>query len=1294
MPRRLKVSVSLGVSVSLIVRLVVILLILAAGYLAYRHWLSPTRLLVVNPLPVQAAELEQNAARARCDVTCVPMTEARGFDGYDVVVMYGRGLYLDSLQTADLEDAARRGTPVYTVRVHDTGFAMDRNITRAESDSLRLYFRNPCRANYVGLMHRLRALATPHKLGLQTPPPPVILPDGLFYHLAEGCYFDKATALEEHLRDQGLYHESAPKVALVSGLNFPVEGNRAHIDTLVSRLTARGFNIYPLSASGRNRARLLRQVAPDAIVYLPMGRLGNDSLAGWCHREGIPLFTPFPVTQTRQEWLDPDKGVAPGTLNARIIMPEIDGAMSPVCIATQDAVDGGPVTHNPIEGRMDAFVEQFSRFMALRHKSNADKRVAVVCFRSPGRDGMLASGMEVVPSLYSFLKHLRSEGYDVSGLPPTLEAFDRQLSARCEVTGDYAPAAMRRFMDSASPVWVDADTYREWADDVLMPESYAEVERHYGPAPGAMMARGDSIAVAALRYGNILLMPQPRSLIGDDDARLADKGMVPPPHSYVAAYLYMLKGFDADALIHFGTHGNLEFIPGKSVALRDADWADALTGNRPHFYFYNVANTGESVIARRRSRAVLVSHLPAPYADSGLGDRYAALARDIDDALANPSHNTPSLKARIVGQGLHSDLGLDSVAGVAYGADDLRRVSDYLAELATEKVPAAHYVMGRPYSERDMLATLTAICADRLAYDAARRDRDAGLISDNDLHDNRLVARRYLPAAKAAVRGMSDPCVRSVRDALLQSPEAEFRAMTSLLSGRPAAPSTGGDPVRNPEALPTGRNIFSINPDATPSDEAWTTGARLADSTLHRYRMEHGHWPRKVSFSLWAGEFISTQGATVAQALRMLGVEPVRDRMGRVIDLRLTPAARLGRPRIDVMIQVSGQLRDIAASRLLLITDAVRLASGAMDGDSLPNYVAEGTLAQEKAMVDGGIPPREARRLSAMRVFGPVSSGYSTGMLARTENSGAWTDRSELADTYVGNMSAIYGDTLAWGTSIPSAMRAAVSGTDVIVQPRQSNTWGPVSLDHVYEFAGSLSLLATHLGGQEPQMLMADYRNPSLPRMQDASMAVAAETRVTLLNLRYISTRMEGGASTAGTFGEMARNIFGWTVTRPSVLAPGIYDEMFDVYVRDIHGLGIERYFDSANPAALQELTAVMLESARKGYWHPTDRQLALTASLHARLTARHGDPGTEFVSDNIPLQQFIARSLPQAESLDYTRDMARTDGVTDRTVTLSRQDTPEAETRFSPVTAAIILLVIGIILAAIIISRRKSQSH
>ena len=321
-----------------------------------------------------------------------------------------------------------------------------------------------------------------------------------------------------------------------------------------------------------------------------------------------------------------------------------------------------------------------------------------------------------------------------------------------------------------------------------------------------------------------------------------------------------------------------------------------------------------------------------------------------------------------------------------------------------------------------------------------------------------------------------------------------------------------------------------------------------------------------------------------------------------------------------------------------MITQAIKMVS---EEKSDKNYVYTGTRQQEKLLVDKGVSPKRARELSTMRVFGPANNGYSTGMMNYIERSGSWEKSSELVEGYLNNMGAIYGDEENWGQYEKELFGAALQGTEIVVQPRQSNTWGPISLDHVYEFTGGLSLTVKTLTGKEPEAYMADYRNRSNRRLQDMRQAVAVETRTTILNPEYVRERMKGDEGTAQEFGEVFRNIFGWSATRPSSLDKDIYNDLYKMYITDDNRLGVKDFFQKINPAAYQAMTSVMMESARKGYWKPTAEQLKTIATLHADITREAGAACTDFVCNNDKLQQYISQQLPQKEREQYTQQMS-----------------------------------------------------
>ncbi len=507
-----------------------------------------------------------------------------------------------------------------------------------------------------------------------------------------------------------------------------------------------------------------------------------------------------------------------------------------------------------------------------------------------------------------------------------------------------------------------------------------------------------------------------------------------------------------------------------------------------------------------------------------------------------------------------------------------------------------------------------------------------------------LKTPEYTPEQKQWARAVAEARrtilnIAAYKNALEQSPEIEMRSLLNALSGGYVAPSSGGDAVANPQAVPTGRNLYAVNAEATPSERAWEKGVSLAAATLEQYRKQHGEYPRKVSYTLWSSEFIETEGATIAQVLYMLGVEPVRDAFGRVSDLQLIPSAELGRPRIDVVVQTSGQLRDLAASRLALISRAVEMAASSAD-DKFGNYVAGSTVEVERRLVEQGIAPSEAREMSTRRVFGGLNGMYGTGIQGMVTGGDQWEDERQVAETYLNNMGAVYGDDKQWGTFQAGLLRAVLHNTDVVVQPRQSNTWGALSLDHVYEFMGGMNLAVREVTGKDPDAYFADYRNRNNVRMQELKEAIGVESRSTIFNPNYIKEVMKGGASSAAQITEVVTNTYGWNVMKPDVIDREMWDGIYDVFVQDKFGLGVQDFYRRENPAAMQEITAVMMETARKGMWQASEQQLTALASLHTSLVEEFGPSGSGFAGGNVRLQDFIAQKAPAAT--EYKQQIAR----------------------------------------------------
>jgi len=1256
---------------------------------AWHYWLAPTRVALVNYPDFQAARIIQARPNAMVRVKALKTEQLGDIRGYDLALVFGRGLKLDEAQLARLQSVAAAGTPVYVDGATDPRHDVT-NLEGADLDAVSGYLRNGGRRNYAQLLNYARRVFDGKPLFSADVRAPEEMPRDVFFGLDEAAVFTDFAAFQAWRKDQPGWQAGRPRLALLTSVPGPFNANREHVDAVIRAFEAEGFNVVPISAVGR-RLALLQQVDPAAVVYMPHGRLTlgqADEAQAWLAQRNIPLFAPLTIFDEQSDWEGDQRSYDGGLLTMSVTLPELDGAIAPMVIAAQARDANGLKVFRALPERLARFASLVRRTVALKHTANADKKLAIYYYKGPGLSALTAGDLEVVPSLYALLTHLKAQGYRVEGLLDTVEGFARLLQQRGPNIGPYAKGDFAAFARDADPALVSAAQLGQWCGASIPQALCDQVAQQFGPAPGRYLRIDDQVAVARVPLGNVVLLPQPLPGIGDDTFKLVHGTNRAPPWPYVASYLWARQVFQADAIMHFGTHGSLEFTPWKQVGLSDHDWPDALIGQTPHVYLYTMGNVGEAMIAKRRSAATIVSHLTPAFREGGaqagakqLADRLQAW--DHAENAALKAEYAKDVQREAVALKLNEDLGFS--ADMAWSPEQLHKLADHMETLEHAKIIAGLYTLGTAYSVDDQHGSARLMGIDALIQALAELDVARGVVTRAQLDSPAWLAEHYRDRADALITEVSaegaDPAqvlARVVSDSELQraqawerarpqpgdedlitgfaqavltlrdrlraipgygalladSPARELAALDNALSGGYTPPSSGGDPIANPAALPTGRNLFSIDAEKTPSEQAWRVGVRLADQLLAEHRATHeGAWPRKVAFTLWAGDFIQTEGVALAQILYLLGVEPVRDPFGRIASLHLIPQTELARPRIDVVVQTSGQLRDLAASRLYLINQAVALAAGARDED---NAVAQGVRAVERELKDKGLSPLDARRLASVRVFGGVNGNYGTGIMGMVEAGDRWQDASQVAGTYLNNMGAAYGEGDLWGAFQPGVFQAALGGTDLVVQPLQSNTWGPISLDHVYEFMGGLNLAVREVTGKDPAAYFSGLRNPARPVMREAGAAIAVEARATLLNPAYIEAMTQGGAASAETFAETFRNVYGWNVMKPSVIRPALWDALYETYVQDAQNLGVREFFEKTNPYALQEMTAVMLETARKGYWQPGEPVLHSVAGLHAELVAKFGASGTEFVNDNQALRTFIAQRLDAGQRRPY----------------------------------------------------------
>ena len=1431
---------------------------------AYSAWVGTTRIAFLNYQAIALGQISHANDNAMIKLSEITTDDFDHLDDYDMIIVNGMGLRIDENQRKQLEEASYKVPTLTHAATNPANNIV--SVDNFDADYLMQYIENGGKKNYHSMLAYIRKFIDGKKFMAPEPERVNERPDYLLTHFdpkdekGDELGFNSIREYNAFLAKNGLYKEGAPTIMLTGFMGAAPDMEKA--------FEKKGFMVYRINKLQSFIAgHHADSIQANAVVNMAHGRLG-DYFVEFMKQKNIPLFSPLNINRLTTEWESDKQGMNGGFMSQSIVTPEIDGAIRPYVVFGQRINKEGLQEVYGIPDRMESFVESVQGYVNLKNKKNSSKRIAIFYFKGPGQNALTASGMEVVPSLYNLLVRLKNEGYNVGKLPANPQELAKMIQAQGAVFGTYAEGAYTKFLQSGHPALVTAHQFAGWIQKALSKKMIKEMNQLYGSFPGKYMATDDGkLAVARLQFGNVALLPQVMAGVGGDSFKIVHGTDQAPPYTYVASYLWARYGFSADALIHFGTHGSLEYTPRKQVALGSNDWSDRLIGVVPHFYIYTIGNVGEAMIAKRRTYAQTQSYLTPPFKESELRQTYKQLSDAIQSYEKKATvEQSLKVKALTVKMGIARELGLDAKQmNKPYSADEIARVENYAEELANEKITGKLYTLGVPYDNDDIRTSVYAMATDPIAYGMLAVDKLKGRAQEGVEKHKQLFARLYLSKARNTVtqllgsasvsdeyicryvgitpaelqmarkveamqaapdpiqmmmqmadqiggaketkpkkvdhrtvselraakvsrkkkvpqmsreafekmeqtgrfpdkmmeaikkgqkwyqedlkrakmaktgKGKSSQTGRSSKDkgmmmskapkytrqqirlaqaittiehalqnvgkyseALRQSPLNEMSSLMNALNGGFTAPSPGGDLIVNPNTLPTGRNLFSINVENTPSEDAWEKAKELCDNTIKMYCERHkGEYPRKVSYTLWSSEFIETEGATIAQILYMLGVEPVRDAFGRVTDLRLIPSKQLGRPRIDVVVQTSGQLRDLAASRLFLINKAIEMAANAK-GDKYDNLVKAGVTESERVLVEKGMSPKEAREVSMYRVFGGVNGNYGTGIQEMVTAGDRWDKESQIAEVYMNNMGAFYGDEKNWETVRKAAFEAALTRTDVVVQPRQSNTWGALSLDHVYEFMGGMNLAVRNVTGKDPDAYLADYRNHSNMRMQEVKEAIGIEGRTTIFNPAYIKEKMKGGASSASTFAEIVTNTYGWNVMKPKAIDKEMWDEIYNVYVKDKYHLGTKEFFDKQNPAALMEMTAVMMESARKGMWKATPQQLKDIAKLHTETVNKYKPSCSGFVCNNAKLRNYIASKTDAASAKEYQqnveqiRDAEAAKNSSDKGMVMKKEtlneDAQKTTTVVSGIVVGVIVIVAFVLLAVLIRRRRKNM--
>ncbi|MDR3153657.1 MAG: cobaltochelatase subunit CobN [Deltaproteobacteria bacterium] len=1020
--------------------------------------------------------------------------------------------------------------------------------------------------------------------------------------VADGVFTD-ADKYVEWYRTTPAYGEGKPWLGLMFFETYLMEGQKKPLDELVSLLEEEGFNVMPAFGSDLPLLEGLlldssRKSRVDAVVSFSLKFYisFNEKIRAALTDLDVPIFNAVKLyTQTTGEWRESEQGIAALDVIWNLDNPETSGVIEPNIVMgkVEEILPGGAKAYSyellPDHARFMA--RRVMRHIALQRKPAADKRVALIYYNnSRGKQNIGAAYLNVFRSISAIAEKLASEGYQVNTEPPLTEEEIKGLVLRGgRNVGAWAPGELDSLIDEGGAILWPASEYLEYFRK--LPQDYQDkvIEQWGDPAKATIMARDGNLVLPIILRGNFAILPQGARGAEDDPMKLYHDPLIYPHHQYLAIYLWLEHVWKADAVIHLGTHGTLEWMPGKQSGLALSDPPEVLMGTLPDVYPYIMDDVGEGIQAKRRGRAVIIDHLVPPLVTAGGYEEYVRLAEIIEAWKAADRNRAPTaegylreLVALADELGLKKDLDVESFET----PEAVDKLAVYLEYLSKADIPYGLHTFG-----------------------TSPAPEVAGSLLDVMVREN---------------PGLDRP---DSQDKLNASGPNELSSLVRALAGRYIEPGEGNDPARNPLALPTGRNFFGMSPGRLPTPAAWSLGQKAADEIIKNYIDEHGKYPDKVAVILWAVEALRNEGLNESTILALIGVEPTWTPSGVVSGTRPIPGRVLGRPRIDVTIDASGLYRDLFPDKMLFLDKAIRQAA---IQDDVENFIAQGDENNRRALLQRGFSEEEAGRFSRARIFSERPGAYGNRVSETVSSSGLWEDPEDVSRVFREHTGYAYGEEM-WGAPARDSLELNLQGSKVAWHSVSSHLFGILDNDDVFMFLGGLSMAITSLSGEAPDTFIADQRTNGQVGMADLAGFIGQETRSRYLNPTWLEGMKGEGYAGAQEMSKYVEYLWGWQVTTPQNIDPKLWDQTYEVYVEDKYGQDIPEFMDENNAWAFQSLTGRMLEAVRKNYWAPSEEVQQKLASDYAMSVVTRGIACCDHTCNNPQFNQMVMNiiSLP-----------------------------------------------------------------
>ncbi len=1131
-------------------------------------------------------------------------------------------------------------------------------------------------------------------------PPAVQLPLTGFYNPAWQVIEGDVKALERlplpgRTATTGQQAQKTIKTVAIAVNNAAFTSDDTHwLDTLIAAIEKRGMRAYAFYGPRQQKdlffqmthvqtpsgnRRIADVIINSALVFNPTERKAE------LERIGVPVLQTMPaLAMDSAQWASSKDGLALSDVAYYYTPSELSGMVDGMLITARDSKTGAL---QPISAQIDAVADKAASLARLQQTPAAERRVAMMVYNYPlGEGNFGASFLNVPKSLHNMLDAMKKAGYQTE--VPTAEQITPQVQGA--MGAFYKPEALAGLSGQGLADVLPLRDYLAWFR-ALPKDTQRRIEGYWGPPEKSIMLRpalsnGASapeagFVIPRVLLGNVVVMPQPlrhEVTAGTPTelrkARIGHRSAVPLSHNYLATYLWIRTKLNASAVVHIGTHGTAEWAPGKERGLSAYDDPLLVLGDLPNIYPYIMDNLGEALTAKRRGRAVLVSHSTPMFSPAGFRPGVHEMHDLMHDwETVAPGPVKKELEARLIStfveNQFHRDIGWTQERIRNDFPGFMEVLHPYLDEIAQTAQPLGLAAFGEvPDAERrfgTVMQTLRKPLIDALGEDidevflldykkiansrparwlqVALKDPVAASTLDLRVQDAAAAAKAATHSAvpNRAEKKILDPKVllalalrAQQLDAALTNNE-EISGFLAALDGKHVKASYGGDPVRNPESLPTGRNLYGFDPGRVPTRQAWDTGVAAFEAWMKQHRKENaGRWPEKIAFTLWAGETMRHQGVTESQALYALGVRPRWDDAGRVIGLDTLALGDLKRPRLDVLVSVTGSYRDQFPLVMRWIDEAVRQVAQLKEAD---NLVARNTQKLASDFAAQGASRADAQRWSTARVFSNEQGSYSTGLAEAAQATDTWKTAgkgggdAQMSQLYMDRMGHAYGEGLdgaARGKALQNAYSRNLAQVDAALLSRTSNTYGVLTSDDPFQYLGGIAQAVRQLTGKEPALYVQNLRDSTEVSTESASSAIAKEMQTRYLHPQWITAQKKEGYSGTLQVLKTAQFLWGWQVTSPQAVRQDHWQSLHDVYVRDQYKLGTRQWLEGDNRAAFAQTLERMLDAVRLNYWQPdqaTRKELAqaYTEALKA----------TGLRESNRAVQKFAAAEMAPASA-------------------------------------------------------------